>query len=191
MQPARSLVMVPLSTVSTHTLSRVWANLQKSQFLSIFAFVSFWDSKMSFYNWLNKIRIAIKFASVLQASSPGENTGNRVCAGRSPLKVKSESWRFSRSFESKHVMFYFYHVVAVELHILHTKEDSKKSLLLILLFSLIQENSLRIQSWRVTKIYLLVFTVVPGHRAVCCLSLDGFTIRTDENRCHQSQGAKT
>ena len=28
MQPARSLVMAPLSTVSTHTFSRVWANLQ-------------------------------------------------------------------------------------------------------------------------------------------------------------------
>lgn len=30
MQPARSLVMAPLSTVSTHTFSRVWANLQET-----------------------------------------------------------------------------------------------------------------------------------------------------------------
>lgn len=33
MQPARSLVMVPLSTVSTHTLSRIWENLSEEVFM--------------------------------------------------------------------------------------------------------------------------------------------------------------
>lgn len=39
---------------------------------------------------LYKLRVAVKFASMLQASGPGKNTGDGVGAGRPSLRIQKE-----------------------------------------------------------------------------------------------------
>lgn len=89
MQPARSLVIVPLSTVSTHTLSRVWENLQikkKRHLENVSSEDHYVYTNLNIL--LNQVGVAIKFAAMLQASGPGKNAGNGVGACRPSLKVE-------------------------------------------------------------------------------------------------------
>lgn len=90
MQPARSLVITPFSTVSTHTFSNVWQNLKGVAIQSKLLF-----SKMTLHmrkwetneiNILYQIRISIQFASVLQSPGPGKDARNRIGTSGSSLQ---------------------------------------------------------------------------------------------------------
>lgn len=48
------------------------------------------DNHNTVYPLLDKVRVAIKFPTMLQASSPSKNAGNGVGAGRPTLRVEKE-----------------------------------------------------------------------------------------------------
>lgn len=94
MQPARSLVMTPFSTVSTQTFSNVWENLQgvetqrdtSSWFQSVRARVTWQTDDKLTVSILDQVWISIQFASVLQPSGPSKDASNGVGTGGSSLQ---------------------------------------------------------------------------------------------------------
>lgn len=106
MQPARSLVITPFSTVFTQTFSNVWENLDSNN--------AEWQIMM--WNYINichmsktiteqsddtlyQVGISVQFASVLQPSGPSKDASNGVSTGRSSLQskdtVKVTYWNFN------------------------------------------------------------------------------------------------
>lgn len=91
MQPARSLVMAPLSTVWTHTFSRVCANLQAVGQSEAPAY----RARAGTLPWASpgplplrspdEVLVPVQLPPVLQATSPGKDAGNGVRAGRPAL----------------------------------------------------------------------------------------------------------
>lgn len=86
MHPARSLVIVPLSTVSTHTRSRVWENLKINKDIISRCILGYQSEDVRKYGPLYKVIVAVEFATVFQASGPSKDAGNGVGAGWPPLK---------------------------------------------------------------------------------------------------------
>lgn len=91
MQPARSLVMAPLSTVWTHTFSRVCANLQavgqsEAPAYRAWARTPPWASSGPLpLRSPDEVLVPVQLPPVLQATSPGKDAGNGVRAGRPAL----------------------------------------------------------------------------------------------------------
>lgn len=94
MQPARSLVMRPFSTVSTQTFSNVWENLHgvetqrdtSSWFQSVRACATWQTDNKLTVSILDQVWISIQFASVLQPSGPSKDASNGVGTGGSSLQ---------------------------------------------------------------------------------------------------------
>lgn len=167
MQPARSFVIVPLSTVSTQTLSRVSANLvregkaegESRAPLGLgrgFPPPTAAPQEGSGLLLLDQLWVAVQLASMLQASGPGEDAGNGVGASGTALreKCKQRAWALGTvaAWPPTSVLP-------------RTSPPSRQT-------------------------HLLVLPEVASHRAVSSLCFDGFSIRTDENRGHKTQGAK-
>lgn len=85
MQPARSLVIAPLSTVCTHTFSRVCANLQEmrqSEALACWAdLCGLLSVQIPPMSSPDEVLVPIQLPSMLQTPCPGEDAGNRVGTG--------------------------------------------------------------------------------------------------------------
>lgn len=165
MQPARSLVIAPLSTVCTHTFSRVCANLQgMRQGEALACWAELWAAPAQALprSSPDEVLVPIQLSPMLQTPCPGKDAGNRVGTGGPALGT---GHRVSREPDTA-----IYLQTQIRLILPATRASG-------------------LQTLKCTH-YLLVLSVMAGDCPMSSLSLNCLPIRADQHRRHQTEGAK-
>lgn len=166
MQPARSLVIAPLSTVCTHTFSRVCANLQGiQQGEALACLVELWAAPAQALprSSPDEVLVPIQLSPMLQTPCPGKDAGNRVGTGGPALGT---GHRISQEPDTA--------IYPPDQQIRLIPQATRAS---------------GLQTLKCTH-YLLVLSVMAGDCPMSSLSLNCLPIRADQHRCHQTEGAK-